>query len=169
MHAWVSYTSADTHSCRLHQEPLDLLPGVFHVQTLRHKLHWLERVVFVRSILYLYNCPKQAPCSSLCGLEALTAFADSKRSHCKWIPNDSKPLLKLIRRDAFSANITIVHGIGCSLNLNIDLIIVLLFFGSMGLVWVWFAEYGQAIDWQTLPHVWPSAATKSPNFWAGPK
>ena len=53
------------------------------------------------------------------GLPVL-AFADSKRSHCKWIPNDSKPLLKLIRRDAFSANITIVHPIGCSLNLNIS-------------------------------------------------
>jgi len=53
------------------------------------------------------------------GLPVL-AFADSKRSHCKWIPNDSKPLLKLIRRDAFSANITIVHRIGCSLNLNIS-------------------------------------------------
>ena len=40
------------------------------------------------------------------GLPVL-AFADSKRSHCKWIPNDSKPLLKLIRRDAFSANISL--------------------------------------------------------------
>ena len=108
MHAWVSYTSPDTHSCRLHQEPLDLLPGVFHVQTLRHKLQRLECMVFVRSLLYLPN-----------GLPVL-AFADSKRSHCKWIPNDSKPLLKLIRRDAFSANITIVHRIGCSLNLNLS-------------------------------------------------
>ena len=111
------------------------------------------------------------------GLPVL-AFADSNRSQplqirsahiasgFQMIPNHY-----LIRRDAFSANLTIVHGIGCSLNLNIDLIliIVLLFFGSMGLVWVWFAEYGQAIDWQTLPHVWPPAATKSPNFWAGPK
>ena len=174
MHAWVSYTSADTHGCRLHQEPLDLLPGVFQVQTLQHKLQRLERVIFVRSLLYLHSCPKRAPCSSLswtmqnwsahfrshfkcwvlrlfckCMHECLTqalirtvagftksrliffrdsfkyklcntnssdlsvwssfapfcictavpnglpvlAFADSKRSHCKWISNDSKPLL----------------------------------------------------------------------------
>ena len=81
MHAWVSYTSADTHCCRLRQETLDLLPGVFQVQTLRHKLQRLERVVFVRSLnLYLHNCPKRAPCSSLCGFEALTLQVDSKCS-----------------------------------------------------------------------------------------
>ena len=98
MHAWVSYTSADTHSCRLHQEPLDLLPSVFHVQTLRHKLQRLERVAFVRSLLYLHNCPKRAPCSSLCGFEALTLQVDSK-----WFQTTTK----LIRRDAFSVNISL--------------------------------------------------------------
>ena len=98
MHAWVSYTSADTHGCRLHQEPLDLLPGIFHVQTLRHKLQRLERVVFVRSLLYLHSCPNWAPCSSLCRFEALTLKVDSK-----WFQTTTK----LIRRDAFSANISL--------------------------------------------------------------
>ena len=97
MHAWVSYTSADTHGCRLHQEPLDLLPGVFQVQTLRHKLQRLERIFFVRSLLYLHSCPKRAPGSSLCGLEALTLQVDFK-----WF----QTITKLIRRDAFSANIS---------------------------------------------------------------
>ena len=32
---------------------------------------------------------------------------------------------------------------------------------------MWLVEYGQAIHWQTLPHVRPPAVTKSPNFWAG--
>ena len=32
---------------------------------------------------------------------------------------------------------------------------------------MWLVEYGQIIDWQTLPHVRPPAVTKSPNFWAG--
>ena len=99
MHAWVSYTSADAHCCRLRQEPLDLLPGVFQVQTLRHKLQRLERVVFVCSLnLYLHNCPKRAPCSSLCGFEALTLQVDSK-----WF----QTITKVIRRDAFSANISL--------------------------------------------------------------
>ena len=78
MYAWVSHTSAETHGCPLHQEPLDLLLGVFQVQTLRHKIQRLERVVFVRSLLYLHNCPKRAPCSNLCRLEALTLKVDSK-------------------------------------------------------------------------------------------
>ena len=99
MHAWVSYTSADTHCCRLRQEPLDLLPGVFQVQTLRHKLQRLERVVFVCSLnLYLHNCPKRAPCSSLCGFAALTLQVGSK-----WF----QTITKVIRRDAFSANISL--------------------------------------------------------------
>ena len=98
MHAWVSYTSADTHGCRLHQEPLDLLPGVFQVHTLRHKLQRLERVIFVRSLLYLHSCPKQAPCSSLCGFEVLTLKVDFK-----WFETTTK----LMRRDAFSANISL--------------------------------------------------------------
>ena len=98
MHAWVSYTSADTHGCRLHQEPLDLLPGVFQAQTLRHKLQRLERVIFLRSLLYLHSCPKRAPCSSLCGFEALTLQADFK-----WF----QTITKLIRRDTFSANISL--------------------------------------------------------------
>ena len=98
MHAWVSYTSADTHGCRLHQEPLDLLPGVFQAQTLRHKLQRPERVIFVRSFLYLHSCPKRVPCSSLCGFEALTLQVDFK-----WF----QTITKLIRRDAFSANISL--------------------------------------------------------------
>ena len=91
-------TQALMHGCRLHQEPLDLLPGVFQVQTLRHKLQRLERVIFVRSLLYLHSCPKRAPCSSLCGFEALTLQVDFK-----WF----QTITKLIRRDAFSANISL--------------------------------------------------------------
>ena len=84
MHAWVSYTSADTHGCRLHQEPLDLLPGVFQVQTLQHKLQRLERVIFVRSLLYLHSCPKRAPCSSLSW--TMQNWSAHFRSHFKcWV------------------------------------------------------------------------------------
>ena len=107
----MSHTSPDTHSCRLHQEPLDLLPGVFHVQTLRTNSSDLSVWSSFAPFCMCTTVPNELP---------VLAFADSKRSHCKWIPNDSKPLLKLIRRDAFSANITIVHRIGCSLNLNIS-------------------------------------------------
>ena len=98
MHAYVSHTSADTHGWPLHQEPLDLPPGVFQVQTLRHKLQRLERLVFVRSLLYLHSRPKRVPCSSLCGLEALSMQAGSKRF---------QTITSLIRRDAFSANISL--------------------------------------------------------------
>ena len=78
MSPWVFHTSADTHGCPLHQEPLDLPPGVFQAQSWRHKLQRLERVVFVRSLSYLHSRPKRAPCSSLCGFEALPMQADSK-------------------------------------------------------------------------------------------
>ena len=95
MHAWVSHTSADTHRCPLQQEPLDLPPCVFQVQTLLHKLQRLERLVFVRSLLYLHSCPKRARCPSLCGFEALTLQ--------KWF----QTITSLIRRDAFSDNISL--------------------------------------------------------------
>ena len=61
------------------------------------------------------------------------------------------------------SKITIVHRIGCSLNLSISYYCFLCFWG----IWVWLVEYGQAINRQTLPHVRPPAVTKSPNFWAG--
>ena len=41
-------------------------------------------------------CPSFAPfciCTAVPNGLPVLAFADSKRSHCKWIPNDSKPLL----------------------------------------------------------------------------
>ena len=38
----VFHTSADTHGCQLHQEPLDLPPGFFQAQSWRHKLQRLE-------------------------------------------------------------------------------------------------------------------------------
>ena len=99
MHAWVSHTSADTHGCPLHQEPLDFPPGFFqaYIQALRHKLQRLERLVFVRSLLYLHSCPKRAPCSSFCEFEALSLQVDSK-----WF----QTIASLIRKDAFSANIS---------------------------------------------------------------
>ena len=88
------FTEALTRGCRLHQEPLDLLQA----ETLRHKLHRLERVIFVRSLLNLHSCCKRALCSSLCGFQALALQVDSK-----WF----QTITKLIRRDAFSANISL--------------------------------------------------------------
>ena len=69
-----------------------------YIQTLRHKLQRLERLVFVRSLLYLHSCPKRAPCSSLCEFEALSLQVDSK-----WF----QTITSLIRKDAFSANISL--------------------------------------------------------------
>ena len=60
--------------------------------------------------------------------------------------------------------VTIVHGVGCSLNLNIS-------YYCSSVSWEYrqrLVEHGQAIDPQNLPlsgH--PLAVTKSPNFWAG--
>ena len=74
------------------------LRGSFkHIQTLRHKLQRLERLVFVRSLLYLHSSPKWAPCSGFCEFEALSLQADST-----WF----QTITSLIRKDAFSANIS---------------------------------------------------------------
>ena len=63
--------------------------------------------------------------------------------------------------------ITIFHGIGCSLHLNIEHLFVLLCFWEHGQR----LEYGQAIDPQNLPlsGYAPSAVTKYLNFlvWSG--
>ena len=72
------------------------LRGSFkHIQALRHKLQRLERLVFVRSLLYLHSHPKRAPCSSFCKFEALSLQVDSK-----WF----QTITSLIRKDAFSTN-----------------------------------------------------------------
>ena len=68
-----------------------------YIQILPHKLQRLERLVFVRSLLYLHSSPERAPCSSFCEFEALLLQVDSK-----WFQTTTS----LIRKDAFSANIS---------------------------------------------------------------
>ena len=79
---------------------ISLLASFKYIQILRHKLQRLERLVFVRSLLYLHSCPKRAPCSSLCEFEALSLQADST-----WF----QTITSLIRKDAFSTNISLYH------------------------------------------------------------
>ena len=60
----------------------------------------------------LSDCLSFAPfciCTAVPNGLPVLAFADSKRSHCKWIPNDSKTVTTLIRTDALSANIFLYH------------------------------------------------------------
>ena len=83
MHAWVSHTSADTHRCPLHQEPLDLPLCVF-----KYKLCYTNSSDLSVWSSFAPFCIWTAVPNGL----PVLAFADSKRSHCKWIPNDSKPL-----------------------------------------------------------------------------
>ena len=50
-------------------------------------------------------------CTAVPNALPVLAFSNSKRSHCKWIPNDSKhfqTITSLIWKDAFSANISLL-------------------------------------------------------------
>ena len=76
-------THTHTHGCPLHQKPLDLRASF------KHKLCDANS-----SDLSVWS--SFAPfciCTAVRKGLLVLAFADWKRSHCKWIPNDSKPLL----------------------------------------------------------------------------
>ena len=93
MHAWVSHTSADTHGCPLHQEPLDFLRASF-----KYKLCDTNS-----SDLSVWS--SFAPfgiCTAVPNGLPVLAFANSKHSHSdsKWFQASTS----LIRKDAFSTN-----------------------------------------------------------------